>query len=80
MKNIELANKMLENLDWFKKQSDWQETMDQFRPLIQEIMESEKCNPLKAAIPLLKKFKDDNDQYGAALLMAICVDMSLDKN
>lgn len=78
MKNIELANQMIENLDWFKQQPDWQETMDRFRPIIEEIMEESKCDAMKASIPFLRKYREDGKQYEAALLMAICTEMMLD--
>lgn len=80
MKDIELANKMIDNLDWFKKQPDWQETVDEFKPMIEKIMEEDRCNAMKASIPILKKFQDNNDPYAAQILMAICTDMMLDKN
>jgi hypothetical protein len=33
---------------------------------------------MKASIPILKKFKENDDQYGAGLLMAIVTDMMLE--
>ena len=80
MKEIELAEQMVANLDWFKKQPDWQETVDKFRPMIEKIMGEDNCNALEAAIPILKIFKENDDQYGSAMLIAICTEMILDKN
>lgn len=78
MKDMELATRMVEILDSFKKQPDWQETVDHFRPMIEKIMEEDNCNALKAAVPILKKFKENDDQQTAQLLLAICTDMMLE--
>lgn len=79
MKDIELAEKMVSNLDWFKKQPDWQETVEQFRPMIEEIMRLDGCNVMKAAMPILKICQEENDQYVGGMLMAICVEIMLNK-
>lgn len=78
MKDLELAENMIANLDAHKEQPDWQETMDTFKPMIERIMEEDQCNAMKASIPILKKFKENDDQYGAGLLMAIVTDMMLE--
>lgn len=80
MKDIELAEQLVANLDWFKKQPDWQETVDKFRPTIEQIMKEDGCNAMKAAMPILKIYQEGNDQYGGAMLTAICTEITLYKN
>jgi hypothetical protein len=80
MKDIELAERMVESLDWFKKQSDWNDTVQEFKPLIEQIMQEDGIdNPMTASMPILKKFQQLDDAYGAQMLIAICTEMMLER-
>lgn len=78
MKDIELANGMIDNLEMFEAQPDWEETVKEFRPAIEKMMELEGCNAMKAALPFLKKFQEEGDDIGGRMLMAVVTQMMLD--
>lgn len=78
MKDIELAEKMVSNLEIFEKFPDWQDTVNMFRPMIEQIMEEDGCNAMKAAMPMLKKLKENNDQDSAQMLLAVVSNMILE--
>lgn len=78
MKDIELAEKMASNLEIFEKFPDWQDTVNMFRPMIEQIMEEDGCNTMKAAMPMLKKLKENNDQDSAQMLFAVVSNMILE--
>lgn len=78
MNDLELANDMIFNLDMFAAHPDWKETVNMFRPMIEEIMEAEKCNAMKASIPYLQKLQNDGDIVGGKMLMAVVTEMMLE--
>ena len=78
MKDIELAEKMVNNLESFENFPDWQDTVNEFRPMIEQIMEEDGCNAMKASLPILKKLKEAGDQDSAQLLLAVCSSMMLE--
>jgi len=77
MEDLAIANKMIENLDWFKSQPDWEEDYKRFSEQIQRLMDIDGCDAMKAAMPIINKFKKDNDAFVCQLIIAIVTEMML---
>jgi hypothetical protein len=80
MENQELANKMINNLDWFKSQPDWEDDYKSFSEQIQQIMDLDGCNAMKAAMPIISKFQEAEDVYVCQLIVAIVTEMMIKTN
>jgi hypothetical protein len=78
MKDIKLAESMIDNLDWFKKHPDWEDTYNEFKPMIELLMKKDNCNSLKAVAPILRQFKESNDPFPAQMALAVATEMALE--
>lgn len=77
MEDLALANKMIDNLDWFKSQPEWEEDYKRFSEQIQQIMDIDDCDAMKAAMPILKKFQEAEDAFVCQLIVAIATEMMI---
>ncbi len=78
MKNMEVAESMIDNLDWFKNHPDWDNTYNEFKPMIELFMKEGNCNSLKAVAPILKIIMEDNDPLTAQMILAVATEMAIE--